>query len=65
MNQDQKEGHSNENFTSFSAGSSGKQNERIITQTSGNKNLYDYFSENLQVISKIFNIIYYIFNIIY
>lgn len=51
MNQDQKEGHSNENFTSFAAGSSGKQNEKIITQTSGNKNLYDYFSENLQVIS--------------
>ncbi|XP_031365832.1 histone deacetylase 6 isoform X2 [Apis dorsata] len=50
MNQDQKEGHSNENFTSFAAGSSGKQNERIVKQISGNKNLYDYFSENLQAL---------------
>lgn len=51
VNQDEKEQNSDKNFTSSIAGSSAGQTERAIAQTSGSGNLYDYFSENLQVIS--------------
>lgn len=49
-NPDEK-GHSNENFTSSPAGSSGEQNENARAQTSNSKSLQDYFSENLHVIT--------------
>ncbi|KAK9306620.1 hypothetical protein QLX08_002802 [Tetragonisca angustula] len=40
-------GHTDENFTSSAAGSSGEQNENARAQTSNSKSLQDYFSENL------------------
>lgn len=50
MNQDEKEGHSDENITNFAAGSSGEQGERANAQMTGNKSLHDYLLENSQAL---------------
>ncbi|CAL7939697.1 unnamed protein product [Xylocopa violacea] len=58
-NENEKDGHFNKNSINSAAGSSGEQSEGAVGQSIGNRNLYDYFSENLQalVAGNIFTVI--------